>query len=372
MLRVLAVSAVLCTACKSDDGSADETLATTSTPAKKGSAGGFSASLSADLAEGSDGKGERTAGTATGAASAGSTSAGAGSNGAGATGAGTTGAGTTGAGTTGAGTTGAGTTGAGTTGAGAGSAKSTMAGGTTAGGSTTTTAGAGTTGAGAGSAKSTTTAGTTTAGTTTAGTTTAGAGTTGAGAGSAKSTTAGGTTAGGSTTTTAGTTTAGTTTAGTTTAGTTTAGSVTPPAPRPPVVLTAELKAIKLSLLPNWKRDVEGAGTISLYVDVQSRDEDAVFKFYYGYDDPRAPADREAYKKFLTDSKILKVALDRQRGAAWYIEGTDGSGPAFRVLVTYGGKRLVCYGSLYKGNGFGDIRDEVVIQAKKICETIQL
>ena len=147
---------------------------------------------------------------------------------------------------------------------------------------------------------------------------------------------------------------------------------VTPPPPKAPVVLTAELKAIQLSLLPNWKRDVEEAGTISLFVDVQSKGETSVFKFHYGYDDPRAPMDREAYKKFLTDSKILTVALDRQRGAAWYIEGTDASGPAFRVVVTYGGKRLVCYGSLYKGSGFGDIRDEVIIQAKKICETIQL
>ena len=136
--------------------------------------------------------------------------------------------------------------------------------------------------------------------------------------------------------------------------------------------MTAELKAIKLSLLPNWKRDVDEAGTISLFVDVQSKDETAVFKFYYGYDDARAPVDRDAYKKFLGESKILTVGADRQRGAAWYLEGTDASGPAFRVLVTYGGKRLVCFGSLYKGSGFGDIRDEVVIQAKKICETIQL
>ena len=136
--------------------------------------------------------------------------------------------------------------------------------------------------------------------------------------------------------------------------------------------MTAELKAIQLSLLPNWKRDVEEAGTISLLVDVQSKGETQVFKFHYGYDDPRAPMDREAYKKFLTDSKILTVTADRQRGAAWYIEGTDASGPAFRVVVTYGGKRLVCHGSLYKGSGFGDIRDEVIIQAKKICETIQL
>ena len=87
-----------------------------------------------------------------------------------------------------------------------------------------------------------------------------------------------------------------------------------------------------------------------------------------------APTDREAYKKYLADSKTPRpCAADRQSGAAWYLEGTDGSGrSAFRVVVTYGGKRLVCYGSLYKDIPLGDIRDDVIVQAKKICETIQL
>jgi len=148
-------------------------------------------------------------------------------------------------------------------------------------------------------------------------------------------------------------------------------GSASPPRPKP--VMTAELAAIKLSLQPNWDRDVEEAGSISLFVKVQSRNESTVFKFNYGYDDPKAPADRDAYKKFLGDSGALKVLTDRQSSAAWYLEGTDSTGhAAFRVLVQYGGKRLVCYGSLYKDSGLGDIRDEVLIQAKKICESIQL
>jgi hypothetical protein len=44
--------------------------------------------------------------------------------------------------------------------------------------------------------------------------------------------------------------------------------------------------------------------------------------------------------------------------------------------TTYGGKRLVCYGSLYKdkeSTAFGpDLRDKVVNAAKKICETLAL
>jgi hypothetical protein len=143
--------------------------------------------------------------------------------------------------------------------------------------------------------------------------------------------------------------------------------------PKAPIAMTAELKAIKLSLLPNWKRDVVEPATISLEVDVQSKDVKETFKFRYGYEDAKAPTDREAFKKYLADAKILKVTTDRQRGAAWYLEGSDGAGQtAFRLVVTWGGRRLYCGGSAYKTNDLGDIRDEVVVQAKKICETVAL
>lgn len=146
---------------------------------------------------------------------------------------------------------------------------------------------------------------------------------------------------------------------------------VTPP--EPPTAMTAELKAIKLSLLPNWKRDVVEPATISLEVDVQSKDVKETFMFHYGYVDAKAPTDREAYKKYLAEAKIMKVTTDRQRGAAWYLEGNDAAGQfAFVLIVTWGGKRLYCGGSSYKDNSLGDIRDEVVVQAKKICETVAL
>jgi hypothetical protein len=139
----------------------------------------------------------------------------------------------------------------------------------------------------------------------------------------------------------------------------------------------ADLAAIKLDMEPNWDRDFETAGTISFVLRVPSSGDTRVFSFSYGYDFPGAPNDRDAYKKFLADRRVLDVTLDRQRGAAWYLEGNDDSGqPAFRYLVLYGGKRLVCYGSLYKtreATALGpDLRDKVVSAAKKICETIAL
>ena len=143
--------------------------------------------------------------------------------------------------------------------------------------------------------------------------------------------------------------------------------------PKGPVTVSAELKAINISLLPNWDRDVEAAGTISLAVKVPGKTEIATFVFQYGYEDAKAPADRDAYKKWLADNKIFVSKDDRQKGAAWYLEGVDGSSkPSFRMVVIYGGKKLICYGSLYKDSALGDLRDQTIIQAKQICETLTL
>jgi len=139
---------------------------------------------------------------------------------------------------------------------------------------------------------------------------------------------------------------------------------------------SAELAAIKLSLLPNWERDVGEAGTISFPLKVPGKSDVKVFVFHYGYEQANAPGDREQYKKWLGENKILSVGLDRQRSSAWYLEGVDGNGqPAFRMLVIYGGKKLVCGGPLYKdpgSNALGDLRDQTIIQAKQICETLAL
>ncbi|HEX2688616.1 MAG TPA: hypothetical protein VHN14_18440 [Kofleriaceae bacterium] len=138
----------------------------------------------------------------------------------------------------------------------------------------------------------------------------------------------------------------------------------------------AALTAIKLSLLPNWDRDIHEAGTFQYVVRIKGTQSTKTFSFHYGYDDPKAPTDLEQYKKYLQDSRTLSEIKDRQRGAAWFLEGVDASGlPAFRYLVLYGGKRLICYGSLYKdaeSSRLGDDRDQTVIQAKQICETLAL
>jgi len=146
---------------------------------------------------------------------------------------------------------------------------------------------------------------------------------------------------------------------------------------RGPVKVPADLAAINLSLLPNWERDVDEAGTFQYVVRIKGTQSTKTFTFHYGYDDPKAPADRDQYKKFLQDSKALTGDLkDRQRGSAWFLEGNDASGlPAFRYMVLYGGKRLICYGSSYKdadSNRLGDDRDQTLIQAKQICETLAL
>jgi len=154
---------------------------------------------------------------------------------------------------------------------------------------------------------------------------------------------------------------------------------VRPPvaAPRGPVKVPGDLAAIKLSLLPNWDRDIGEAGTFQYVVRIKGTQGTKTFSFHYGYEDPRAPVDREQYKKYLQDSRSLVGEIkERQRGSAWYLEGSDAAGaPAFRYVVLYGGKRLICYGSLYKdaeSNRLGDDRDQTLIQAKQICETLAL
>ena len=131
-----------------------------------------------------------------------------------------------------------------------------------------------------------------------------------------------------------------------------------------------------MSLLPNWERDVEAPGTISLRVKRPDHTDSAPFVFRYGFEDAKAPRDRDAYKKWLADTKVLMTKDDRQAGSSWYLEGTDASGhPAFRFSINYGGKKLVCYGSLYKdaaSNQLGELRDQTILQAKQICETLAL
>jgi hypothetical protein len=146
---------------------------------------------------------------------------------------------------------------------------------------------------------------------------------------------------------------------------------------RGPVKVSAELAAIKLSLLPNWDRDVGQAGTFQYVVRIKGTQSTKTFTFHYGYDEPTAPKDHEQYKKHLQDTGALTGELrDRQRGAAWFLEGNDATGnPAFRYVVLYGGKQLICYGSLYKdadSSRLGDDRDQTLIQAKQICETLAL
>lgn len=144
---------------------------------------------------------------------------------------------------------------------------------------------------------------------------------------------------------------------------------------RIPVKPPADIAAIKFDLEPNWDRDLGEAGTFSLLVKVNPAGDTRVFSFRYGYEDQAAPVDCDSYRKFLEEKKTMTVTLNRQRGAACYIEGNQGGAVVFRYLLTYGGKRLMCSGSLYKdpaSTALGDLRDKVLMQAKKICETLAL
>lgn len=134
-----------------------------------------------------------------------------------------------------------------------------------------------------------------------------------------------------------------------------------------------ELSAVKLTLPEGWVRDQVAPGTFSFVVPGEGG-KNVRFLFRYAYEDATAPLEREAYKEWLGHKKLMKVNVDRQRGAAWFLEGIEPSGEAgFRYVITYGGRLLSCGGSLYKQGaaaGLRDVRDEIVLQAKRICESL--
>jgi hypothetical protein len=143
------------------------------------------------------------------------------------------------------------------------------------------------------------------------------------------------------------------------------------------VKVPPDIAAIKLDLDPDWDRDLGEGQTISFVLRVPNTNAKKLFVFHYGYEDPSAPGDPDAYVKWLTDHKVMTtVTLNRQNGAALLVEGKDPTGDeVFRAIVTYGGKKLVCYGSRYRTpayNPLGDLRDKVVMAAEKICETLAL
>lgn len=139
--------------------------------------------------------------------------------------------------------------------------------------------------------------------------------------------------------------------------------------------LSAELAAVKLTLNEGWVRDSVGPGTFSFFAPGEGG-KNIRFVFQYGYEDATAPTQREPYKQWLGNTKGLTINVDRQRGAAWFLEGVDAQNSAtFRYVITYGGRLLTCGGSLYKsgpGAGLRDLRDEIVMQAKRICESMDI
>lgn len=157
-----------------------------------------------------------------------------------------------------------------------------------------------------------------------------------------------------------------------------TTGVVAPAPGATPATPSAEQASIKLTLAPGWARDLGEAGTISVFLALTQRGVgvDTNFVFQYGIEKSGAPKDREAYKTWLAAENIMTVSRDRQRGAAWFLEGKSPTGSAmFRYQVRYGGKFLICGGSMYKDGEpakLGKFRDAVMIQVEKICETITL
>jgi hypothetical protein len=141
--------------------------------------------------------------------------------------------------------------------------------------------------------------------------------------------------------------------------------------------LVPSIATIKLTLLKNWQRDAKEPGTFSIVLPVASGDvAETAFAFEYGVEPDGTPTAREAYKAWLGTQAIMLVEKERQRGSTWFLEGKNATGhPMFRSFVKYGNRIIFCGGSAYKDGDqakLGELRDQVLIQAKQICETVTM
>jgi hypothetical protein len=137
------------------------------------------------------------------------------------------------------------------------------------------------------------------------------------------------------------------------------------------------IATIKLTLLKNWQRDAKESGTFSIVLPIPSGEgAETAFVFQYGVEPDGTPTAREDYKVWLGSQAIMLVEKERQRGSTWFLEGKNATGhPMFRSFVKYGNRIIFCGGSAYKDGDqakLGELRDQVLIQAKQICETVTM
>ena len=130
---------------------------------------------------------------------------------------------------------------------------------------------------------------------------------------------------------------------------------------------------IKFDKLPDgWDAGAGKLDTFEAVNDSKFPVDNATFIFEYGLDAKDLPADPKEYAAVLEKSGALeKVTKNEKTANGHYYESAD----AFRYVIVAGDKRIHCGGSLYKNDDYNKIpkvRDRVIAEAKKICQTAKL
>ncbi len=128
---------------------------------------------------------------------------------------------------------------------------------------------------------------------------------------------------------------------------------------------------IKFDKLPDgWDA---GEGKLDTYEAVNDSKfpvDNASFVFEYAVDPKDMPTDPKEYAAVL-DKGGFKVTKNEKTANGHYYESAD----AFRYVVVAGDKRIHCGGPLYNSDDYNkipEVRNRVVAEAKKICQTAKL
>lgn len=133
---------------------------------------------------------------------------------------------------------------------------------------------------------------------------------------------------------------------------------------------------IKFEKLPDgWE---SGGGKLDTFEAVNESKfpvDNATFIFEYGLDSKDLPADPKEYAAVLEKSGAMeKITKSEKTANGHYYE----SAHAFRYVVVAGDKRIHCGGPLYNDSAHKDydtipkVREKVIADAKKICQTAKL
>ncbi len=131
---------------------------------------------------------------------------------------------------------------------------------------------------------------------------------------------------------------------------------------------------IKFEKLPDgWEA---GAGKLDTFEAVNDSKfpggDNATFIFEYGLDAKDLPVDPKEYAAVLEKSGAMEKVTKNEKTANGHYYESEG---AFRYVIVVGDKRIHCGGSLYKNDDYNTIpkvRDKVIAEAKKICQTAKL